>query len=271
MNTYLAGTPVKLAVSFTDNDGNPLSVISATYRIVDDNSTEIQPSAPFDITQTTLTIASELNQIAAINVDALTYETMELVRLNEARIVEFELTLEDGNIQPFDVPYIIVPRERLITGLNSFQTLREAYLTSMSIPGTTAWTAASEDERIAAMIEARLRICSFSFSDIALGQSYLNKGDSVGDLSLLSPREFKQLSQRFRKALQLAQLAEAEEILGGGDQSTLYRRSGLTSQSIGETQETYRATAPLDMRLSKTALRYLGQYISLNKRIGRAG
>lgn len=271
MNTYLAGTPVQLAVSFTDSDGNPLSVTSATYRIVDDNSTEIQASTSFDTTQTTLTIASELNQIAAIDLDALTYETMELARLNEARIVEFEVTLEDGNIQAFDFPYIIVPRERLITGLNSFQTLREAYLTSMSIPGTAAWTAANEDERVAAMIEARLRICTFRFEDVTVGQAYLGESHLVGNLSLLPPREFKRLTPRFVKALKLAQLAEAEEILGGGDQSTLYRRNGLTSQTIGETQETYRTTAPLDMRLSKTALRYLGQYISLNKKIGRAG
>lgn len=271
MNTYLAGTPVKLAVSFTDSDGNPLSVLSATYRIVDDTSAEIQASTSFDPSQTTLLIASELNQIAAIDVESLTSETMDLVRLSEVRIVEFELTLEDGNIQPFDIPYALVPRERLIVGLNSFQTLRQAYLNALSVPGTTAWSTASEDQRIAAMIEARLRICSFSFQDISLGQSYIEGSTSIGDLSRLPPKEFKRLSTRFQKALQLAQIAEAEEVLGGGDQSTLLRRNGLTSQTIGETQETYRSTAPVDMSLSKTALRHLGRYISLNKRIGRAG
>lgn len=271
MNTYLAGTPVKLAVSFTDSDGNPLSVTSATYRIVDDSSTEVQASTSFDPSLNELTIAAEFNQIASIDFDQLTSETMDLVRLNEARIVEFELTLEDGNIQPFDMPYVVVPRERLISGLNSFQSLRESYLNTMSVPGTTAWMASTEDDRVAAMIEARLRICSFQFRDVVTGQSYMSEGSTIGDLSLVTPVEFKSLSARFRKALQLAQIAEAVEILGGGDKSTSFRRSGLTSQTIGETQETYRTSAPLDLRLSKTALNYLGPYISLNQRIGRAG
>lgn len=270
MNAYLAGTPVKLAVRFTDSDGNPLSVTSATYRIVDDKSKEIQPSTSFNLLDTTLTIAPELNEVAAIDVNSLTSETMELVRLNEARIVEFELTLNDGNIRALDIPYVIVPRERLITGLNSFQTLREAYLTSMSVPNTASWDTASEDDRVSAMIEARLRICSFGFSDVTLGQSYMNKSNRIGNLGYVAPKDYTKLTPRFRKALQLAQIAEAEEILGGGDQSTLYRRNGLTSQTIGETQETYRAAAPLDMRLSKNAMRYLGQYISLNKKTGRA-
>lgn len=271
MKTYLAGTPVQLAVSFTDTDGNALSVSSAHYRILDDRSNEIQASTPFDITQETLTIASELNQIASLDVDSLTSEQIDEVRLNEARVVEFELTLDDGNIYPYDMAYVIVPRERLIAGLNSFQTLRQAYLTAMSVPGTTVWNTSSEDARVAAMIEARLRICSFQFRDVTLGQSYLNEDQLVNDLSRLPPRDFKALTARFRKALCMAQIAEAEAILGGGDQGDLMRRNGLISQTIGETQDIYRSSKPIDMQVSKAALRYLGPYISLSQRIGRAG
>lgn len=271
MNTYLAGTPVQLAVSFTDTDGNVLSVSAATYSIVDDRSNVIQESVSFDPTETTLTIASELNQIAALNLETLTSEQIDEVRLYEARIVEFELTLEDGNIYPYDIVYAVVPRERLIAGLNSFQTLRQAYLTAMSVPNTTTWNTASEDDRVAAMIEARLRICSFQFRDVTLGQSYLNEDQLIGDLSRLPPRDFNALTARFRKALCMAQLAEAEEILGGGDQSSLLRRNGLISQTIGETQEIYRTSKPIDMQVSKAALRYLGPYISLSQKIGRAG
>lgn len=271
MNTYLAGTPVQLAVNFTDTDGNALSVAAANYRIVDDNSTEIQASTSFDPTLNTLTIASELNQIAAIDLNALTSEQIDEVRLCEARIVEFELTLDDGNIYPYDIAYVVVPRERLIAGLNSFQSLRQAYLSAMSVPGTTVWNTASEDDRVAAMIEARLRICSFKFRDVTLGQSYLNESQVIGDLSRLPPKDFNSLTARFRKALCFAQIAEAEEILGGGDQSSLFRRNGLISQTIGETQEIYRSSKPTDMQVSKAALRYLSSYISLSQQIGRAG
>lgn len=271
MKTYLAGTSVQLAVNFTDVDGNPLTVMAATYRIADDNSTEIQASTSFDPTQNMLVIASELNQIGALDVNTLTAEQIDEVRLHEARIVEFELTLEDGNIYPYDIVYTLVPRERLVVGFNSFQTLRQAYLSAMSVPNTALWSTASEDDRVAAMIEARLRICSFRFRDVTLGQSYLGEGQVIYDLSRLSPKEFLSLTARFRKALCLAQIAEAEEILGGGDQANLLRRNGLISQTIGETQEVYRSGKPTDMQVSKVALRYLSSYISLSQRIGRAG
>lgn len=271
MKTYLAGTPIKLAVSFTDTDGNVLSVSSATYTISDDRSNVILGKTEFNPTSDTIVIDAELNHIEATNADALTSEQIDEVRLNEARIVEFELTLDDGNIYPFDIAYILRPRERLIAGLNSFQTLRESYLNSMSIPSTAAWMLASEDERVAAMELARLRICSFRFSDVTLGQSYLSEEQAIADLSRLPPKDFKALTARFKKALALAQLAEAEEILGGGDQVSLMRRNGLTSQTIGETQETYRAGKTLDMQLSKVALRYLSPFISLTQKIGRAG
>ena len=273
MKTYLAGTPVKLPTDkFYDADGNPLEVVSATYRVMDDNSTEIQASVELDLLADHFIIDAEVNRMSSIlDVDALTSETMDDVRLFEARVVEFELTLDDGNIVPLDMAYLIAPREKLIAGLNSFQSLREAYVNSMLIPSTVSWTNASEDERIAAMIEARLRICSFKFSDVTLGQSYLNEQQLIGDLSRVPPKEFKRLTARFRKALCLAQIAEAEEILGGGDQSLLFRRNGLISQTIGETQEIYRTSKPIDMQVSKTALRYLSPYITLNKKIGRAG
>lgn len=271
MKVYLAGTQVQLAVSFTDTDGNALSVSSATYKIVDDRSKEIQAVTSFDTTQDTLTIASELNQIASLNVDALTSEEVYEVRLNEARVVEFELTLDDGNIYPYDMVYVLVPRERLITGLNSFQSLRQAYLTALSLPGTTFWNTASEDDRVTAMIEARLRICSLQFRDVTLGQAYLSEEKMVGDLSRLSPSEFKELTARLRKALCMAQIAEAEEILSDGGEANSARRSGLISQTIGETQDVYRSSKPIDMQVSKSALRYIGEYISLNMKVGRAG
>lgn len=273
MKTYLAGTPVKLLLDqFNDADGNPYEVVSATYRVMDDRSTEIQASTPLDLTAEHLVIEADLNRMSLVlDIDSLTSETMEEVRLFEARVVEFELTLADGNIIPFDMAYLIAPREKLIPGLNSFQTLRESYINSMLIPNTTAWLASTEDDRVAAMIEARLRICLLQFHDVTLGQSYLSEQQMIGDLSRLPPKQFKKLTARFRKALCLAQLAEAEEILGGGDQSNVFRRSGLISQTIGETQEIYRTSKPVDMQVSKTALRYLSPYITLSKKIGRAG
>ena len=270
MNTYIAGTDIQLPINFTDDDGNPLSVKSATYQITDDLSNVIQMKQDFDLSQDTLLISSNFNQIESLDIDAITSEQISEVRLYEARIVEFDLVLSDGGMKSFDIAYIITPREKLIAGLNSFQSMRESYLTAMSISNSQNWSMASDSERVSAMIEAHIKICSFAFEDITLGQSYIEESTPIGDLSLIPPKDFKNLTPKFRKALRMAQLAEADEILGGGDQDDLQRRRGLISQTIGETQDVYRSSKVLDMQLSKTALRYLSSYISLSKRVGRA-
>ncbi|WP_151708809.1 hypothetical protein [Acinetobacter brisouii] len=190
--------------------------------------------------------------------------------MSAVRVVEFQLTLSDGNIYPVDFAYIISPREQLIAGYNSFQTLREGHLSAMSVANTTNWDASTEPQRVAAMMEAYRRICSLRFTDITQGQAYLNESRILGDLSRVPPREFKDLSYRLRRALHLAQIAEAEAVLGGGEQADLLRKAGLISQTIGETQEMWRSSKPLDMRVSKAAMMYLAPYVSLNMRSGRS-
>lgn len=270
MKTYLLGAPVKLPIQFVDTNGNPLDVIRATYRIIDQDSRELQASQEFNLESSELDVPGSVNSYQVADLNQITTENMASYTAFQLRVVEFELTLADGNITGISEVYAISPRDPLIAGLNSFQTLTQASLRSLMIPGLEAWMGVTDQERALAMIEARLRICTLQFEEVTVGQRYLDAGARLSDLSYLPPREFDRLSAQLKEALCRAQIAEAEVILGGSSLTELNRRDGLLSQTIGETHETYQKGRPLDMQVSKQALRYLSAFISYGKRIGRA-
>lgn len=270
MKQYLAGTAVTLKVDgFYDEDGNALDVERAVYRLLDQDGKVLVTDTELDLTQDRLVIAAEYNTLPALDLDAVRAETMDAISVNQARTVEFDLTLDDGNTIGQEISYIIYPRERLIAGLNSFQTLAQANLTAGMIFNVEEFTQnATTAQKVAALVEARDRIARLSFTDITLGQSYLNHSTPV-DLNRLTPREFGALTERFKAALRKAQVAEANDILGGGDVIEQMRRQGLASQTIGETHETYRPGMPATTSVSKAALLYLSEFLSGGKKIAR--
>lgn len=272
MNQYLAETVVNLPIAFLDDDGNELSVSKAVYRITDQDGREILPYTNFDIANNKLTIEAAHNAIVALDIDSITAANKYTTLINQLRVVEFNITLSDGNTISHDVPYIIYPRERLIAGLNSFQSISQAMIVSNSLHDVAAFLSSSTAKRIAALTEAYMRISRFEFVDSEFGLS--NKTAAWFDassinLDRLSPNDFKKLSDRFRAALNKAQVIEANVIAGGGDVIERMRQSGLTSQTIGETHESYRSSAPANTILSKETLNCLSEFLVKSKRITR--
>lgn len=257
MNSYLSGTTVKLAVSFLDDDGNDISIIEAKYRIIDENGLLIKPYAAFETSEAEVTIAPEFNTLEPIDYDAISADQKDSVLIDRLRVLEFDLTTEDGNVIPYDITYTISPRERLITGINSFQTLNQSKLLALTIPDAETFLNEPTNKVIPALIEAQLRISMLNFTEC--------------DLSQLKPKDFEiKLTGKFKTALRKAQIAEANSILGGGDQIENAINQGLKSKTIGETHESYLGGKPLNLMVSKSALKYLSGFIKSNKSITRS-
>ncbi|ATI40445.1 MULTISPECIES: hypothetical protein [Acinetobacter calcoaceticus/baumannii complex] len=255
MNYYLAGTSVSLPINFVDDDGNPLEVTQGSYRIVDQNGVEIKPKAEFDVAQTKVTVEAEYNQIPALNPMEIKVEDMDSIEIDHLRILQFDLINRDGNTYAFDVSYLISPRERLIVGLNSFQTLNQAKLTALTMPETEVFLTEGEVRKVAALIEARQRICTLNIPSV--------------NLRATTPSAYQKLSEQFKAALRKAQVAEANAILGGGDPIELALAQGLKSKTIGETHESYIGGRQLRLAVSKATLRYLSGFVSTSKVIAR--
>lgn len=273
MDIFLAGTPVALTIALQDRNGNSLNATAVEYRIVNQAGVEVLSRAPLaDFaggSEVTVEIPMELNVIATIDPAAITSAAIDSVFVRESRTVELFVTDDAGNTILLTSTYILEPVETLIVGLNSFQAFSQAELIAMDIPNLPAWSDASEKDKVAALVEARLQICQLRFSNIRQdGQSHLSEVVSIGDLALVTPAQFSTLSPRFKLALCRAQVVQADAVLGG-DPVELKRREGLVLETIGESKQMFRSGKPLELPVSKRALKYLSPFVSFSQRIGR--
>lgn len=295
MDIFLAGTPVSLAVPLQDRSGNVLDAASIEYRVTKQDGTEVVArTALADFTpsdsQAVVLLDATVNAIAAVP-SSITASQIDQFTAREVRTVELFVTLnESGNTVMLAKSYALEPADALIVGINSFQTFPQAELVALDIPNLTGWGNASEHEKIAALVEARLRICNLNFwllnSNVNWGQDSLNyvpegayqtpyatgsKSQMFmfnGNLSLLTPSQFAGLPVRFKAALYKAQVAEADSILGG-DTVEQNRQAGVTLETIGEVKQMFRSSKPLDLGVNRRTMRYLSLFVTMGKRIGR--
>jgi hypothetical protein len=280
MNVFSAGTAVTLSVPLQDASGNLISVSAVSYRVTDQAGTELAALTSLDSfapgSETAdVTVLAEDNALGAGVARAL-------------RNVELTCTLDDGNTIVLRAAYVIQGADPLVIGVNSFSTFAQAEFAAMAIPGLDAWKAASDDDKMAALMDARDHIVQLSFtplnSNVNWGQDSLNfipegtySTDYVGNsnmflfngnLDLLRPEQFASLSTRFVAALVKAQVVEADYILGGGDIEKK-RQDGLVVDNIGESRQQYRKGKPLALPVCRRALAYLSYFVTFAKRLGR--
>ncbi|MCL2874771.1 MAG: hypothetical protein FWF12_00455 [Betaproteobacteria bacterium] len=289
MNIYLAGTPVALSVVLRDRNGNALEVAAIEYRVVKQDGTEVVARSPltgFDGgSEATIEIPADINAVAVLDPASITASMIDAFFVRESRTVELFCVDAGGNTLLLTETYVLEPAETLIAGLNSFQSFSQAELVAMDIPQLSGWGSANEKDKIAALIEARLQICQLRFdilnSNVSWGQDNLNyipEGTYPtpyagmfmfsGDLTLITPSNFVKLPPRFKMALCRAQVAQADAVLGG-DPTDIRRKEGLILETIGEVKQMFRGGKPLDLPVSKRALKYLSPFVSFSKRIGR--
>ena len=289
MDIYLAGTPVALTVALQDRNGNALEVASVEYRIVKQDGAEVVARTPLASfgggSEAVIEISAEINAVAVINPATVTAAQIDSLFVREARTVELFCTDGVGNTVLLTKTYALERAVTLFAGLNSFQTFSQAELVALDIPQLAGWNNANEKDKIAALIEARLQICQLRFniinSNVNWGQDNLNyvpEGSYPtpyagmfmfnGNLALITPMAFDKLPARFKLALCRAQVAQADAVLGG-DPVDARRKEGLILESIGEVKQMFRGGKPLDLPVSKRALKYLSPFVSFSQRIGR--
>lgn len=289
MDIFLAGTPVALTVALQDRNGNALEVASIEYRVVKQDGSVVVARAPLDTfgggSEAVVEVSAEINAVATVDPATITAAQIDSFFVRESRTVELFCTDAAGNTVLLTSTYALEPAETLFAGLNSFQSFTQAELVAMDMPQLLGWSAANEKDKIAALIEARLQICQLRFniinSNVNWGQDNLNyvpEGSYPtpyagmfmfnGNLALITPSNFVKLPPRFKMALCRAQVAQADTVLGG-DPVDVRRKEGLILESIGEVKQMFRGGKPLELPVSKRALKYLSPFVSFSQRIGR--
>lgn len=276
MDIFLAGLDVKSEIILQDAIGNPYSVDSVEYEVVNQSGATVveralvegfTPGSP----SVEITVPASKNALP----DSVMRELRKIVLFCQV----------GGNTVAITSVFVIESNSVLVAGVNSFQTFDEAQLLALEIPNMIGWNQALYADKLAALIEARQRICQLNFNlmnSSAWGQdsiNYIPEGTFIspyadgvfsfgGDISFLPPEQFLNMPPRFLEALRKAQLAEANVLLGG-DKEGDKRRNGLAEDTVGESKQVFRAGKVLDLQVSRPAVRYLAPFVNFSLRTAR--
>lgn len=262
MLTFAPDAPVTLSIPLVDANENLLTAETASYRVTDQAGVERVPPTVVDLsggsTDTIeLTLSAGVNQLAA-------------GATRELRVLTFSIVTGLG---PATVVYryLVKAEDALKAMVNSFQSFSEALLRGTEIVNMDAWDAASDDRKQAALTDAFRAICKLRFrwdSDEGDQTRLRNYSWAPTDLIDLTEAQFLNLDAKFRNALCIAQVIEANARLGGTDVSDM-RREGLMSATVGEVSQMFRPSKPLVLPISHRALQALAGFISWSGRVSR--
>lgn len=265
MKIYDAGESFALKIDITQV-GIPTS---ATYRVVDQAGVILVPESPIEVygddDVVEIQITSDLTNVPD-------------VERRKMLVAHLTVTGEDGERFVFSESVLIQDLSKLLIPSESFQTVNEASMVAMDIFNLPNWEASDRETRRKALIEAthRIKRMRFDLTKDVSGQDYIdhpswlltdNEGDYAG-FDEMSEADFNALPTLFLHDLKVAQVVEADAVLGLETPESK-RASGVMSDTVGETSQMFRAGRPLDLPVSKRAMRYLSRWLERQWRIRR--
>lgn len=258
--SFRSGSDALVKFSLYDASGEPLVASALQYRVTDQEGVE------------RVALTALPNVEGAESADVIVQAVINALAADatrELRTVELHVTTPGGVIV-LTSHYFIDSGATLTVMGNSFQTLAQALMRSAEIANIAAWDSASDSEKIRALSEAYRALGKLSYRyDRSASQSQLRDKvwlpSSILDLSLA---EFQALDPKFRTALCIAQVIEADALLGGSDVSNL-RREGLMSATVGEVSQMFRPGKPLILPVARRTLQALAGFVTWTMGAGR--
>ena len=263
MKFYPEDYDVEIEVGFTDLNGAAVTPTAVRAVLWDGNDEVVLNlgSLPFEAAEGSklIVIPRQVNSLVG-------------GELSAARILRIELQTAAGIIRR-SFSYLIEGEFRLEVMQNSFISYEAADVLARDEVNLSGWNIADEERRKAALISAYNRLVQipmhFSLRD-ADGRPQLESETVIlrDQWADVTPAEFAEFPTHFKKALRRAQLAEANELLQG-DTTARKHRSGIITETIGESSVTLRA-GRIDYGVSSTTLALLTGYIYFSVRIARS-
>ncbi|HHF3053204.1 TPA: hypothetical protein ACPJ1H_004021 [Vibrio alginolyticus] len=262
MRKYLSKKAIDFAIPFLDEQGESISVAKVLWEVLDEKESsiaagEITPAV--DDTQVVIELGSEIC-------------TISNGQNTEVRLLKITLVAQESEVSIRE--YFTLENEQTVTPAeNSFVTYLEALRLMPEFPQFVAFNTATEQERKAALIAAYRNIGNIEFAKGALidneGSPMLtDSGDSFWTTLQITPELYDVLDKSVKQNLEFAQMVEAEYILGGDGTEDL-RSKGVLSYSVGEVKQFFRTSKPLELSVSKHALKYIGRYVQYDRRLTR--
>ncbi len=286
MQTFQAGADVTLTFTPSNASGPLGAPWTLAWRVLDQTGAELQPFqeivSPPSASPVLVTIPATLNVIPP----PLTQDVHGSKSVNQpanymaARTVELWVTTDAGAF-PFRQSYAIRDlRDPLVLLVNSFQTLVQAEMEALMVPGLEGWPTATDEMKVSAMVEAHRRLTRLGYfvrwPRDPDAQNTLYWWDMRNEY--IVPRLWQVMAveryltyypEDFRVALRRAQICEADHILYA-DPIEKKRELGLLATSNGEAKAMFRSSMPYSMGISRRSMEFLTGYINLRQTLTRS-
>lgn len=268
MDFFRNQSQVTLQIDLVDSQGVSVEPTAVSYRVLDQDDVEISAEA-------VVGTFSAGDTKVAVTTSSLE-NTLDESETRGMRVVQLLMTLSPGAVITHSYEYFIETDSILEVDFNSYQTYNSALLKVLEMPEMVAWNTASKRERMGALIESYHRLGRLAYElgdDDSQVTDYESKvifnGEYINDLNNdYTIAELDLIDETFVQMLQKAQIMEAAVILGN-DPIEDQRRDGLMSASVGESSNFFRPGKPLELAVSKPAIRYLSGYVRYKRTIGR--
>lgn len=279
MERFVSNSDVKIRYEVVDEVGTLSQIV---YRVVDENDVEKVPD-------TTLPMTAFVNGFVEISIDAA-FNELAAGASSGFRSVQIKLTGSTGT-RLATVSYVLESLSPIQEGENSFVTLPYAEFLAAQMPNMQGWEDADRSKRIQALLRAASNLKSIQFQlrdelafDISDNRAYtritktphgfdVENFHNGGVFRLDDPEvdlaAINDLDPNFLAAVKRAQVIEANFLLGGDVIEDL-RRSGVSQNTVGQSEHIFRQSKPIDLPLSKRALNELRGYISYRLRVSRS-
>ncbi len=259
MKIFDAGESFSLTIDIS-RVANP---VSATYEIADQTGVNLLP-------ETSLTVYGDDESLEIPITSDLT--TLDADTRRRVLVVTLQVRGSDDIFIKFSESILIQDLEKLDIPRESFQTVNQANMLAMDVFQIDNWLAASDEDRRKALIEAahRIKTLRFDMTDWLDDEHVTFEGVQGGFAFEVMAREtFDSLPKPFIHDLLMAQIIEADEILGYGATAESKRHSGILSDTVGETSQMFRSGKPVHTGICMRAFRYLTRWTSRSWSINR--
>lgn len=262
MKSFLANTDTILEIPLSDSKGELIEASSALFDVLIES----------DELQTPLLTGEEVSENlgSAVNV-TIPAIANQLPEGSDEAVVRVRVYGETTLGNQYSVNYFYLLQSSsdagLVVGKNTFQSLSQAELTASKVLRIDAWNSANESEKVAALIAATKNLQKLRYNIESDWRDVIKSIDG-SDLGEIDPESFKNLPEKLKAALRIAQVLEADSLLGDGD-GEARRLSGITSETVGETRTVYSLGKPIELPVSKRALQSLARYVTFTKRLVR--
>lgn len=271
MKRYPVGVDVTMDIPFLDLNGEPVTPTGLTVQVYDNLGNVVVQEEPvaFDPSDTyvTYTVPGSANQLGEGVPEGIF-------------TAEIAVETASGTYRGA-MSYQLIQSIRLFPPNNSFQPYENALLIAHNTLRMDSFKAASQHDQIVALRHAYVSLTRLAYTARVDLPDYprsvcLNSYRDACTARHITPDMWAAMTQEywgnlpvgFRNSLCEAQVIEANHLLTN-DPVSLKQEAGILSESIGESSMMFRTRKPLDLGVSKAALRAISRYVNLKHGLTR--